>query len=392
MLFRRPLRWALLAACCYAMMTVSFVNAGHSLWMPVIAPELQLSGSGAGVMLSCAFWGMVVAVLGAGPLADRIGFRPLLVGCAVSQAVGLWLVSGAATLGSAAAGVLIASVGTGGLLTATFPICFALYPESRTAISNILISFCSVGAVIVGALGALQFARAWAWQDVYQSSAALTVPYGLAFLLLPLPAVARPDADRPRIAPLLKHRAFHLILFGGFVAALVIVGSTIWLPRYLTQVPGGSFNAAAISMIVTAGAGVLGNWLNASAVRLLGVRWLATLGGGIAAAGLVTAAAATQPSVIIASFVVMMLGMAGLSPALLANAGDRYPRAGATMYALLNAVANTGCAVGVLTVGLLDDVWGLAPTLRLMALGPVVVAGIILVLVPRTKRPAVAPA
>ena len=83
--FSRPARTAVFAACCYSMMAVSFVNASYPLWMAVIANDLGMGEALAGALLSGPFWGMALAILVAGPLADRWGYRTLFVAGALVQ-------------------------------------------------------------------------------------------------------------------------------------------------------------------------------------------------------------------------------------------------------------------------------------------------------------------
>ena len=80
-----------------------------------------------------------------------------------------------------------------------------------------------------------------------------------------------------------------------------------------------------------------------------------------------------------------MLGIAGLGPALMANAGDRFPQGGASMYSLISATGNIGCAVAPLLIGVMAERWGLRVSMGIMAAGPVIAMAILLQLLPRVR-------
>ena len=231
MLLNKSTRWSLMAACFYGMMTLSFINTGHAFWLPSILVDLEMSAVAGGVFLSCAFWGTVLTVLVAGPLADRYGFRVLLVGSALCEFISLLIVSYASTEWSAYAAVCLGSIGTGTILALATPVAFAVYAHARIRVGNLLHSFTGIGSVIVILVGLLLFHSDCTWREMYRLVALLVLPYGLAFLFLPLPKSTCQDDERMKVRELIIKKSFRFLLVSIFLIAFIQVGVGLWLPR-----------------------------------------------------------------------------------------------------------------------------------------------------------------
>ena len=389
--YSKGVRYAILAACCYSMMAVSFVNAAHIFWMPDIADELAMSVATSGLFLSCAFWGMALAILVVGPLTDRFGFRPVFAGAAALQALGLLMVAYAPTPASPIAGVCVGSIGTGAALNLPAPLVCLLFPRTRAAVCNFIQSFCSVGAVVVIVLGVVLFGMQWSWREVYRLVALLVLGYGLAFLFLPLPPSTAQDVERTPVRELVRSRPFLLMLAGIAVLAFTTAGVGMWLPAYIEKIvpEPRSIRIRAGGMILFSMAGAFGSWLNAALVQRLGARRLVLLGGLLGFVSLLAAVTTDKPITAISCFALMMLGMVGLGPILLANCADRFPSGGATMYSLLFAMGNAACAASPLVIGLLAQLWNLRVAIGATAAGPVIAVVILLALLPRQHASAV---
>ena len=380
------MRLAVISACCYGLMTVSFVNAGHVYLMPAISSDLGLSDAQTGALGSVMFWGMVASILFAGPLADRIGLRITLVMCSLSQFAGLILISRADTVLSTVTGMLIASTGTGGMLTMAWPIGFRLYPESRAAIANVLGSFCSVGAVTIVVVGILCLQADWTWRQRYVLSAFMMLPYGLAFAILPLPIVTTGSRkwwpvlgapDRRTLITLL------ILLVTIFVMLIVMVGVGCWLPSFMTKIALAKEEMIGVAIILCAGSAALGNWIAAALVRRAGVTRIVTVGAILAVAALIGLSVFTGQWLLIGCFAALAFGMACHPQAVLGIVGDRLPDAGVSTYSLFHASGNAGCAVGFWLVGAMASLWTLPTTMAILTIGPVMSVIMLLIVLKR---------
>ena len=379
-------RWAILAACCYGMMTVSFVNAGHMFLLPSISHTLGWGEAAGGLFLSTAFWGMVATILIAGPLADRYGSRVLFVGSALCQSFGLLIVSSASSKLLIYTGTCLSSIGTGTVMALALPVGFALYPKARHAISNFLSSFCSVGAIVLVLLTVVLLDRSWTWRQVYRFLAVLVLPYGLVFLFLSPPDARCHGLEQLKVRQLIRRGPYRLMLFGVFLIGAAVVGVTGWVPLYIETVLRQTRHLAAAGVVLGAAVSTLGYWLNSGLSRRLGPRYLSLVGGLLAFAALLIAPLTMQPVLVVSCFALFSLGMAGLSPAILANCGDRYPAGGATMYSFLMAAGNAGAAVGPFMIGLVAQFSNLRIAMTAMAVGPAIAVVVLLILLPRRRK------
>jgi MFS family permease len=374
------------------MMAVSFVNASYPLWMAAIADDLGMDEALTGVLLSGPFWGMAFAILVAGSLADRWGYRTLFVAGSLVQSLSMLAVSYAPTASIALAGAFLGSFGTGVAQVLPTPVACALYPRSRTPVCNLLMSFNSVGAVLVFFLG--MFLARWGgtWRQAFRIVAAMVMVYGFAFALLPLPAPLPRTVKRTPPHRLLKSRAFLLVLLGNGANAFALVGIGSWLAIYIVKVLGGTQSQGAMALVFYSLAGVVGNWLNAGFSRRWGPRALVVPGGILGGAGLAVAVAANHPMMAAAGFALMALGMIGLGAALIANAGDRFPDAGASMYSVIFSSGNMACAIAPLAIGVLATLWNSRAAMAVPGAGPAIAAVILMILLPRRRGASLSPA
>ena len=383
--FSRPARTAVFAACCYSMMAVSFVNASYPVWMAAIADDLGMGETLTGALLSGPFWGMALAILVAGSLADRWGYRTLFVAGSLVQSSSMLAVSYAPTASIALAGAFLGSFGTGVALVLPTPVACALYPRSRTPVCNLLMSFNSVGAVLVFLLG--MFLARWGgtWRQAFRIVAAMVTVYGFAFALLPLPPPVARTVQRTPPRRLLKSKAFLLVLVGNGANAFALVGIGSWLAIYIVKVLDGTPSQGAEALVFYSLAGVAGNWLNAGFSRRWGPRALVVPGGLLGVAGMAVGVAAHAPMMATAGFALMALGTMGLGAALIANAGDRFPDAGASMYSVIFSSGNIACAIAPLAIGVLATLWNSRAAMAVPVAGPVIAAIILMVLLPRRR-------
>ena len=200
-----------------------------------------------------------------------------------------------------------------------------------------------------------------------------------------------PDArchglEQLEVRQLIRRGPYLLMLFGILVIGATMIGVTGWVPSYIKTVLRQTDRFAAAGVVLVAVAGILGNWLNLGLSRRLGPRYLSLVGGLLAFAALLIAPLTMQPVLVVSCFALFSLGMAGLSPAILANCGDRYPAGGATMYSFLMAAGNAGAAVGPFMIGLVAQFSNLRIAMTAMAVGPAIAVVVLLILLPRRRK------
>ncbi len=101
-----------------------------------------------------------------------------------------------------------------------------------------------------------------------------------------------------------------------------------------------------------------------------GVERFFTVGGLTCAASLVLAALPVGTAFTVFWLMVLGLGISGSFPTLLGHAGDRFPQAGASMFAVLSGASLFGGVIAPMSIGLAADAFGLRPAMGLLAAAP----------------------
>ncbi len=366
---------------CLFIITLGFGPAGLALCMPTLAADLHLTYTQQGVLLSIGLWAFLVALLSAG-VADRAGFRGLLVLSAIIQASG-WLLMGCATnyawLCAAALATGIGSALADPLLT---PMVCAVYPEQRARISNVLHAGYALGLVFTSMMAMALLAAGANWRGIMQVLGLFCLPCGAAALVVRLPARAHQGHDRLPLRRALRQPLFWLLALAMAVAGGIEMAPTGWLPTLLQQRAGASGHpalAGGASMLLFGALLGAGRLLTAFIERRLGLRrWLLTMallcGAGFVVAVLPLGAAGAAIGLGAVGF-----GVACFWPSLLALGGDRFPTGGASMFTGLTVAGGLGAGTAPAVVGWIADHTrgGLTTGLCLMALLPLVLFAVV---------------
>ena len=385
-----PGRRTILTVSCIGMLTVCFATAAPAMCLTAIARELGRTKLAMGLFLSSAFWGFVPAILATGPLADRIGFRALLVFGALLQAAGLAGVSLAGSLPWLLAGGALVGAGTGVTDALLTPIVCAVYPERRSAITALLHGFYPVGVAATVGLILLLTGLGASWRGVYRVLAVLPLPYAVGMAAIGLPRQAHAGTARLPARRLLRRGAFLGLLAAIFLGAVTEITPTGWLPAFVEEATHGSPTAGGLGLLLFAAAMMLGRFGASAAQRRFGTRAVFAASAAICAASLLAAAVPAPTAVTIVALSVLGLGVAVFWPMICGAAGDRYPQAGASMFSLVAAAGNFGGVVGPAVMGAVAEWAGLRVAMGILAVAPIAV-GLLMVRLapPKPGRPAV---
>ena len=337
-----------------------------------------------GMFLSAAFWGLVLAMLVSGPLADRRGFRAVLPVGAALQATGLCLISVAHSQWLALAGGISLGAGTGMADALFTPLVCTVYPRRRTRVSNLLHAFYPIGLVLTISLILALRHWSWTWRGIFLVLAVLALPHGLAVLFLRLPTSSYEGPTRLALRRILRKGPFLLIVGGIFLAGVTEMGPSSWLPNFVEEATHASQAIGGVGMLLFGVTMIAGRLSAAVMVERLGLRRFFVVGSVLCTASLLLAAAPVGTVFTISWLCVLGFGVAGFWPTILACAGDRFPQAGASMYSLLSASGCFGAAVAPIAIGLAAGHLGLAGAMAMLVVAPLI---LIILMVQLLKSP-----
>jgi len=370
-------RRRILALCCLGMLTLGLVGNVPALCLTQVAGEFALDKAASGLFIGCMFWGLVTSILIAGPLADRVGFRYLMAAAAVFEAAGMCLVAFSGRAWTAYAGEFVAGVGMGIFDALVTPLACAVYPRARARVASLLHSFYPFGMFLVVLVFLLLTRLGWTWRSIYVVVGLSSIPAGALFLVVRLPTKAHEGEERLTGRKLLRGGVFWFLLAAILLAGTAELGFSQWLPAYIEWATRGTQAGGALALLLFGAAMTAGRLGNSALAHRIRPRALYAWGAAVCVAALLAAAIPGPRWLTPVAAVLFGLGVCGLWPMTLAMAGDRFPRAGASMYSLLHAAGNLGGFVGPLAVGVMAKSWRLEAGYAALALAPL--AGIVVV-------------
>jgi AAHS family 4-hydroxybenzoate transporter-like MFS transporter len=153
---------------------------------PALSADLQIARSVLGTVISTGLVGMMVGALVSGPVADRIGRRPVLVACTLVFGAGSLLTATAQSVEGLAAFRALTGLGMGGAMPNAIALTSEYMPRRRrgTAVTWMICGF-SLGAAVGGFVAAEIIPRL-GWEAVFVvGGVAPILIAGAAFLWLP---------------------------------------------------------------------------------------------------------------------------------------------------------------------------------------------------------------
>ncbi|MAK61881.1 MAG: MFS transporter [Ponticaulis sp.] len=158
----------------FDVLSISFASPG-------ISAEWGISRGALGIVLSMELIGMAVGSILLGQVADRVGRRPVIIGCLLIMASGMYLASTANGIEILSAFRLFTGLGIGGMLACTNAMV-AEYSNDKYRSLNVTLMAAGypIGAIVGGAI-ASQLLVHFDWRAVFL--------FGCAFTICLLPAV-----------------------------------------------------------------------------------------------------------------------------------------------------------------------------------------------------------
>jgi MFS family permease len=381
-------RKMLIIAACYGMMAVSFLPAANANFLQGIMTDFGLNNAAGGLILSMVFWGGLCTSLFFGPVADRFKLRLILLTGVGIQLLGLMFLAGAQSNWQLYLGPLCGGLGNSMTAIMFVPLISRLLPGSRLQAYYFITALPSVGAV-VGILSVwLLFALGGRWPSGYLMVIFMLCPLLPAFVLLKIPAKASDTHAPPiRLGELLRMvRSKEFLLLGAamFLAAGTEVGISMWAPSYVKQTTSAGAEIGSVLFLLYTIAGTLGKLSASFLSRRLKEKYLVFTGAGLAAVGLVLAAASNWAVLTIIGTTCCGLGVAAFGGSLLARATLEFPHAGTSLFPALNVFGTLGATSISSFVGAVGD-WNIHAAMGLVALAPLGVAIIRYMILPRVS-------
>jgi benzoate transport len=153
---------------------------------PGIRAEWGIDQGVLGLVLIAELIGMAIGSIVLGGVADKIGRRPLMLGCLVAMAIGMFMVTTTTSLIVLSAWRVITGLGIGGMLAAVNAVA-AEFSNAKN--KHLSVSIMSIGYPAVGAVGgaiASWLLRDHDWRYVFYFGFAMTIAFiPVVYFLIP---------------------------------------------------------------------------------------------------------------------------------------------------------------------------------------------------------------
>jgi benzoate transport len=394
----------------FDVLSISFASPG-------IAAEWGIDRAMLGIVLSMELIGMCAGSVFVGGLADRIGRRPVALGCLVVMAIGMALATTAHDVTTLSAFRLLTGLGIGGMLAASNAMA-AEFANARRRNLAVALMACGypLGAIIGGSIASRLLASG-SWRSVFAFGAIVSgafipivwflMPETVAYLAHRRPAnvlerinavlrrlghatvtalpAPSPDAPRARMTELFTPalaRTTVLLTVAYFAHLMTFYFILKWIPKIVVDMGFAPSTAGGVLVWANVG-GLIGALALSGLTQRVGVRPLVIV-AMLLAAVMVTVFGQGQPDLARLSLVAGVAGMFTNAAivGLYAIVAQSYPtavRAGGTGFII--GVGRGGAALGPIVAGFLFTHGGGLPSVAtVMALGSLLAAAAILAL------------
>ncbi|HKB10920.1 MAG TPA: MFS transporter [Vicinamibacterales bacterium] len=178
---------------------------------PALSAELHIPRITLGTVIASGTFGMMIGSLAFGPLADRIGRKPVLITCTATFAAGSLLTASAVSVAQFAAFRIFTGIGMGGAMPNAAALTSEFMP-ARSRNAAVMTMFCgfSFGSACAGWLTAAVISR-FGWRAVFLVGGSIPIvlaivsiallPESIRFLVLKGGQQERIARSLSRIAP-----------------------------------------------------------------------------------------------------------------------------------------------------------------------------------------------
>jgi fucose permease len=327
----------------------------------LLRSEFGLTFEQLGRLVFVSFAILVASSLLSSPLVDRWGPKPFALAGNALSIVGLLLFGSADRLFpftpylGLISGAVIYSIGAGFLEAIASAVINSIPSDRKAADMNLLHAFYAIGLFMVVLLTSLAVWYGAPWRIVVFAWSLLPLITLVGFCTVGIPKLV-PEEERLKLRHLIRKPVYLGFMLAIFLAGASEMAVAQWISAYadkglgLPKLVGDVGGLCVFAVMLGAGriwmgvrpfAGDMGRAMSIGCVLTIGCYLVAAL--------------APMPWLALPACATAGLGVSLLWPGILSAAARTFPGSGASMFAMLAAAGNFGCALAPWGVGLVAD-------------------------------------
>jgi fucose permease len=357
------------AAACAGMFSFAVTQSCVAAILPPVIRRFELDLVAAGALLTLLTFGVLLGSLVFGPVADRYGYRGLLLLSAGMLLAGMEWLAVAPSPGSLRAAVVLVGAGGGVINGAASALVSDISAEGRGARLSMLGIFFGIGAMgAPAAVGALL--DRFGYGPVVAGLGAVVVPFLVLTGVIRFPVPKRSEGISAREALQLLRQP-PLILLGAMLLLESGLETTMggWTAPFFQEEYGIRTDHALLYITLFWSGLMLARFLHGTVLHALPI--FLAISASLATAVTGGAVMTLAPHVAVATAGTFLVGMGcgGVFPLVLALVGDRYAAASGTAFGIAFTMALLGGMLLPFTAGVLGSAFGMRAALAIVPLG-----------------------
>lgn len=348
----------LTAGCFFAFFLFGFTDNLKGPTLPAMLAELNINYGAGGNIFFSQYLGFLIATLLTGILADRFGFKLVILFAGFCLLFGVSGYSSFQTAALLSASLFIVGLGLGALELGPNAIIVNLHHARKGLFLNLMAVLHGLGSMVAPLFAGWMFSMSISWRAIYRWDILLITFFILIFLFLKFPKTK----EKVR----LEFHKIPAIAFTGqlpwsYLAIMFYVAAEIgmasWLVTYLQQAQGSSVSSSNQSLALFFAAIMVGRLLGGFFVHRIG--YLRSIFFASMGALICILTGLSIPSQATFFFPLTGLFFSIIFPTITANVSDAQTENINTILGVLFTFAGLGGLLGPWLIGWVSDLFGL---------------------------------
>ncbi|MFO7846007.1 MAG: MFS transporter [Balneolaceae bacterium] len=373
----------LFSAACLGLMLFGFTITMIGSIMPEIMPRYGISRSEAGMLFMFLNFGILMGSFIFGPIADRYGYKALLIICSVMILIGIEGVAFSPTFSLLSLFILLFGVGGGIMNGATNALVSDISGTDRSAGLTFLAAFFGLGAFGVPLILGLLL-HLFSYTAIVSSLGIIVIAAIVFFLLLDFPEAKFKDKFPVKKALLMLKEPTLLLL-----AVILFLQSGMenvmggWSASYLNEILNVEPSRSVLLLSFFWLGMMVSRLLISKLLKRVSVAFVLKASVGVAMLGIVSLLLSGSVALSTASLFVIGMGFGSCFPLVLGFIGGLYPDMSGTAFSIAFSIALLGGMSMPYITGIFSDLFGIEQAFLIIPISLMLFFGLISVVLRR---------